>query len=107
MDTLIDPDYLVRLLAESSLYSKRVFADFNRSIIYNNEKEASVLSLGLQFKHEYKKLEYDDPYTSSLFGEVEEGILVSDQSRYILQKSVIYLVSDFNKFGKLKDGLFS
>ena len=91
-----------RLLAESSLYSKRVFADFNRSIIYNNEKEASVLSLGLQFKHEYKKLEYDDPYTSALFGEVEEGILVSDQSRYILQKSVIYLVSDFNKFGKLK-----
>ena len=37
-----------------------------------------------------------------LFGEVEEGILVSDQSRYILQKNVIYLVSDFNKFGKLK-----
>jgi hypothetical protein len=90
------------LLSDSSLYSKRVFADFNRSIIYNNEKESSVLSLGLQFKHEYKKLEYDDPYTSTLFGEVEEGIIVSDQSRYILQKSVIYLVSDFNKFGKLK-----
>ena len=91
-----------RLLSEGSLYSKRVFADFNRSLIYNNEKEASVLSLGLQFKHEYKKLEYNDPYTSPLFGEVEEGILVSDQSRYVLQKSVIYLVSDFNKFGKLK-----
>lgn len=91
-----------RLLAESSLYSKRVFADFDRSLIYNNEKETSILSLGLQFKHEYKKLEYNDPYTSGLFGEVEEGILVSDQSRYILQKNVIYLVSDFNKFGKLK-----
>jgi len=91
-----------RLLAESSLYSKRVFADFDRSLIYNNEKETSILSLGLQFKHEYKKLEYNDPYTSALFGEVEEGILVSDQSRYILQKNVIYLVSDFNKFGKLK-----
>ena len=90
------------LLSESSLYSKRVFADFNRSLIYNKEKETSALSLGLQFKHEYKKLEYNDDYGSSLFGEVEEGILVSDQSRYILQKSLIYLVSDFNKFGKLR-----
>jgi hypothetical protein len=90
------------LLAESSLYSKRVFADFDRSLIYNNEKNTSILSLGLQFKHEYKKLEYNDPYTSGLLGDVEEGLLVSDQSRYILQKSVIYLVSDFNKFGKLK-----
>ena len=27
------------LLSESSLYSKRVFADFNRSLIYNKEKE--------------------------------------------------------------------
>jgi len=91
-----------RLLADSSLYSKRVFANFDRSLIYNNEKDTSILSLGLQFKHEYKKLEYNDPYTSALFGEVYEGILVSDQSKYILQKSVIYLVSDFNKFGKLK-----
>ena len=90
------------LLAESSLYSKRVFADFDRSLFYNKNKSSSILSLGLQFKHEYKKLEYNDPYTSALFGEVNEGILVSDQSRYILQKSVIYLASDLDKFGKLK-----
>ena len=90
------------LLSESSLYSKRVFADFNRSLIYDKEKENSILSIGLQLKHEYKKLEYNDDYTSSLFGQVEEGILVSDQSRYILQKSLLYLVSDFNKFGKLR-----
>ena len=90
------------LLSESSLYSKRVFADFNRSLIYNKEKETSVLSFGLQFTHEYKKLEYNDPYTSALFGEVTEGILVSDQSRYIFQKSLIYFISNFNKFGKLR-----
>jgi len=90
------------LLSESSLYSKRVFADFNRSLIYNKEKETSALSFGLQFTHEYKKLEYNDPYTSGLFGEVTEGILVSDQSRYIFQKSLIYFISNFNKFGKLR-----
>ena len=90
------------LLSESSLYSKRVFTDFNRSLIYNKEKESSVLSIGLQFNHEYKKLEYNDDYTSALFGEVEEGILVSDQSRNILQKSILYFESDLNKFGKLK-----
>lgn len=90
------------LLSESSLYSKRVFADFNRSLIYNKEKNSSILSIGLQFNHEYKKLEYNDDYTSALFGEVEEGILVSDQSRNILQKSILYFESDLNKFGKLK-----
>ena len=90
------------LLSESSLYSKRVFTDFNRSLIYNKEKNSSILSIGLQFNHEYKKLEYNDDYTSALFGEVEEGILVSDQSRNILQKSILYFESDLNKFGKLK-----
>ena len=92
------------LSSESSLYSKRVFADFNRSLIFNKEKDISSLSLGFQFTHEYKKLEYNDPYTNALFGEVAEGILVSDQSRYILQKNIIYFESNFDKFGKLRLG---
>ncbi len=90
------------LNSESSLYSKRVFADFKRSLIHNNKKNTSSLLIGLQLKHEYKKLEYNDPYTSPLFGNVHEELSVSDQSRYILQKSKIYIISDFNKFGKLK-----
>jgi hypothetical protein len=90
------------LFAEGSLYSKRFFSDFQRVLLKNKKEGSNSLAINYQFTHEYKKLEYDDPYTSSLFGEVEEGILVSDQSRYILQKSAIYLVSDFNKFGKLK-----
>ena len=90
------------LSSESSLYSKRVFADFNRSLIFNKEKDVSSLSLGFQFIHEYKKLEYNDPYTNGLFGEVAEGILVSDQSRYILQKNIFYFESNFDKFGKIR-----
>ena len=87
------------LISESSLYSKRVFADFNRSLIFNKEKDISSLSLGLQFTHEYKKLEYNDPYSRGLFGEVTDGILVSDQSRYILQKNVIYFKHKTNPTG--------
>ena len=63
-------------------------------------KDISSLSLGFQFTHEYKKLEYNDPYTNALFGEVAEGILVSDQSRYILQRNIIYFDSTFDKFGR-------
>ena len=92
------------LSSESSLYSKRVFADFNKSLIFDKERDSSVLSLGIQFTHEYKKLEYNDPYTNALFGDVAEGILVSDQSRYILQKNIIYFESNFDKFGKLRLG---
>ena len=90
------------LLAESSLYSKRAFMDFNRSIIYDQEKDISALSIGVKFKHEYKKLEYQDPFSSGLFGEIYDEINVSDKSRYVIQESSLYIESDLNKFGNLK-----
>ena len=90
------------LLSESSLYSKRAFLDFRRSLKFNEEKNISTLTLGIQFTHEYKKLEYNDPYTGSLFGEVREGLLVNDQSRYFIQKGSLYLNSNLNKLGKIK-----
>ena len=93
------------LFSESSFYSKRVFLDFNRSLIYNNEKDISTLSVGAQFKHEYKKIEYNDPRSNGMFGEVYEGINVSDKYRYNLQKSSIYVKSNLDKIGRLKINL--
>tara|TARA_X000000950_G_scaffold264499_1_gene337847 strand:+ start:3796 stop:5835 length:2040 start_codon:yes stop_codon:yes gene_type:complete len=90
------------LISESSLYSKRAFLNVSRSLIFNEDKNISNLSVGLEFKHEYKKLEYLDNFNSGLFGEVEEGITVSDMSRYIIQKSSVFLISDFDKLGKVK-----
>jgi len=87
------------LISESSLYSKRAFLNLSRSLIYNKDRDTSTLLAGFEFKHEYKKLEYFDSYNSALYGEVEEGATVSDQSKYILQKSSIYLKSNLNKFG--------
>ena len=87
------------LTSESSLYSKRAFLNLSRSLIYNKNRDTSTLLAGFEFKHEYKKLEYFDSYNSPLYGEVEEGATVSDQSKYILQKSSIYLKSNLNKFG--------
>ena len=49
-----------KIFSESSLYSKRFFSDFRRSIIYNKDRETSLLSIGYEFTHEYKKLEYID-----------------------------------------------
>ena len=93
------------LFSESSFYSKRVFLDFNRSLIYNNEKDISTLSVGAQFKHEYKKIEYNDPRSNGMFGEVYEGINVSDKYRYNLQRSSIYVKSNLDKIGRLKINL--
>tara|TARA_B100000989_G_scaffold298159_1_gene286362 strand:- start:2041 stop:4161 length:2121 start_codon:yes stop_codon:yes gene_type:complete len=93
------------LFSESSFYSKRVFLDFNRSLIYNNEKDISTLSVGAQFKHEYKKIEYNDTRSNGVFGEVYEGINVSDKYRYNLQKSSIYVKSNLDKIGRLKINL--
>ena len=93
------------LFSESSFYSKRVFLDFNRSLIYNNEKDISTLSIGAQFKHEYKKIEYNDTRSNGVFGEVYEGINVSDKYRYNLQKSSIYVKSNLDKIGRLKINL--
>ena len=93
------------LVSESSFYSKRAFLDFSRSLIYNNEKDISILSVGAQFKHEYKKIEYNDQRSNALFGEVYEGINVFDKYRYNLQKSTIYVQSNLNKIGRLKINL--
>ena len=93
------------LLTESSLYSKRVFLDFSRSLIYDNEKDTSILSVGTQFKHEYKKIEYNDPRSNGLFGEVYEGVNVTDKYRYNLQKSTIYIKSNLDKLGRLRFNL--
>ena len=91
------------LLSESSLYSKRVFFDFNRSLFFENDKEKSKLSLGFNFKHEYKKLEYSDQRAKTLFGEIEDDLeSVSDQSKYKLQKSSFYILSNLNKLGIIK-----
>ena len=102
-DGYIDRSRLpTHLLSESSMYSKRAFIDFNRSIIYDKEKDKSTLSVGIKFKHEYKKLEYQDPYNSNLFGEIYEEINVSDKSRYVIQESSLYVETDLNKLGNLK-----
>ena len=94
-----------QIRAEGSLYSKRFFIDFEKSLIYNDEKEISNLSVGYQFTHEYKKIEYNDQRSNALFGEVYEGINVSDKYRYNLQKSTIYVQSNLNKIGRLKINL--
>ena len=57
-----------------------------------------------------KKLEYNDPYSLSIYLEklIEGQILISDQSRYILQENNVILTSylNFYKFGKLRFILF-
>lgn len=88
--------------AEGSLYSKRFFIDLEKSLIYNPEEETSNLSLGYQFTHEYKKIEYNDPLRAPLFGSTINETPVSDQSRYIRNDNSIYLKSYLNKLGKFK-----
>ena len=102
-DGYIDRSRLPTIIsAESSLYSKRFFFDFARSVIYNEEKDKSKLSIGIQFTHEYKKLEYQDLFNGNLFGNIFDEINVSDKSRYVAQKTSAYILSDLNKYGKLK-----
>jgi len=89
------------ILAEGSLYSKRFFTDIERQLYFSDKEKKGDLSLGYQFTHEYKKIEYNDPYTSALFGIVPNGFTVSDQSRYTKNDNTIYLNSNFDKLGKI------
>ena len=91
-----------QIRAEGSLYSKRFFIDFEKSLIYNDEKEISNLSVGYQFTHEYKKIEYNDPLRAPLFGSTFDGTAVSDQSRYIRNDNSIYIKSNVNKLGRFR-----
>ena len=91
-----------QIRAEGSLYSKRFFIDFEKSLIYNDEKEISNLSVGYQFTHEYKKIEYNDRLRAPLFGSTFDGTAVSDQSRYIRNDNSIYLKSNLNKLGRFR-----
>ena len=89
-----------KIFSESSLYSKRFFSDFKRSIIYNKDRETSLLSIGYEFTHEYKKLEYIDSRTSAIFGESKENV-IRDKSRMFFQENRLYLESNLHKLGEL------
>jgi len=91
-----------QIRAEGSLYSKRFFIDFEKSLLYDSKKETSNLSIGYQFTHEYKKIEYNDPLRAPLFGSTTDEKPVSDQSRYIRNDNFIYLKSNLNKLGRFK-----
>ena len=91
------------VFAESSLYSKRVYSNFKRKLI--GDKEKSLLSIGYQFTHEYKKIEYIDQSTTSfIFGDKLDGV-VMDRSRLYFQENKIYLESDIDKLGSFNIGL--
>ena len=93
------------VFAESSLYSKRVYSNFKRKII--GDKEKNLLSIGYQFTHEYKKIEYiDESTTSFIFGDKIDGS-VMDRSRLYFQENKVYLESDLNKLGRINIGLSS
>ncbi len=89
-----------KMFSESSLYSKRAFSDFKRSIIYNKDRKTSLLSIGYEFTHEYKKLQYIDNRTSPIFGETNENS-IRDKSRMFFQENKLYLESNLNKLGEL------
>ncbi len=93
-----------KIYSESSLYSKRAFSDFKRSIIYNKDRKTSLLSIGYEFTHEYKKLQYIDDRTSPIFGETNENS-IRDKSRMFFQENKLYLESNLNKLGELYLGL--
>ena len=91
------------LFAESSLYSKRFFSDFKRTIIKNSDNR-EILSLGYRFTHEYKKLKYSDPNKGFMFGEFNEVFQIEDESRYILQENEIIADINLSKLSQLKIG---
>jgi len=91
------------LFAESSLYSKRFFSDFKRTIIKNSDNR-EILSLGYRFTHEYKKLKYSDPIKGFMFGEFNEVFQIEDESRYILQENEIIADINLSKLSQLKIG---
>ena len=90
------------IFAENSLYSKRFYSDFRKNIFLNKKKE-SLLAIGYEFTHEYKKIEYIDNRTASLFGETNESA-IKDKSRMYFQEYKVYLESYLNKLGELYFG---
>ena len=91
------------IFSESSLYSKRFFSDLRHKIIYNKDEDIDLLTIAYQFTHEYKKLEYNDNYSSPLFGEFI-GEDIKDQSRFIKQENKLLALLDLNNIGKLSFG---
>ena len=91
------------IFSESSLYSKRFFSDLRHKIIYNKDEDIDILTIAYQFTHEYKKLEYNDNYSSPLFGEFI-GEAIKDQSRFIKQENKLLALLDLNNIGKLSLG---
>ncbi len=94
------------ILSEGSLYSKRFFSDFEKVILTSGKEGDNNLALNYQFTHEYKKIQYRDPRSDKLFGDVLEFInndqAVSDQNRYIEQENRLILSSNSNKLGKIR-----
>ncbi len=94
------------LIAEGSLYSKRFFSDFKRVILKGKKDTFNTLALNYQFTHEYKKIQFNDPMNSQMFGEVLDFINddqnVSDQNRFIEQENRLILSSNSNKLGKIQ-----
>ena len=87
------------IFAENSLYSKRFYSDFKKNVFLNKNKE-SLLAIGYEFTHEYKKIEYIDNHTGRLFGETNESA-IKDKSRMYFQENKVYLESYLNKLGEL------
>ena len=93
------------LLSESSMYSKRFFSDLRHKIIYNKDEDIDVLTLAYQFTHEYKKLEYNDNFKASFFGEFIDVDLIEDQSRFIKQENKLLALLNLNNLGELSFSL--
>ena len=75
-----------------------------KELIYNNEKENTILSVNYQFTHEYKKVEFNDEMNNELFGDVEfinDEQTVSDLNRFIFRKTHLYFIKS-KKIGRLK-----
>ena len=87
------------IFAENSLYSKRFYSDFKKNVFLNKNKE-SLLAIGYEFTHEYKKIEYIDNHTGRLFGETNEST-IKDKSRMYFQENKVYFESYLNKLGEL------
>ncbi|MDA1226059.1 MAG: hypothetical protein O3A67_04190 [Bacteroidetes bacterium] len=93
------------IFSESSLYSKRFFSDLRHKIVYNKDKGIDVLTLAYQFTHEYKKLEYNDDFNSTFFGELVGGPVIKDQSRFIKQENKLLALLNLNNLGKFSFSL--
>jgi len=91
---------------EGLLYSKRFFSDLERVILNGKKESSNKITLNYQFTHEYKKIQFNDPRNSKIFGDVLEDIndnqTVSDQNRFIEQENRLILSSNSNKLGKMQ-----